>query len=197
MCDSLSLRGTPDWKKEGMRVWDLRTSRCLDVYQAGDAFKVLRMGARGVLVCGTEGGELLIARCRDLDMGLPLVTPVLAWLYAKVSRLPWSPLRRVDRWGWDDGIKTACLWCGQCFQVSEGILNVIKDLNRNANISTYQFPCLDLPDKAWREPGLISECLLCHHPLKFNPFIVYNKGLRGNEGRGYRCLPRPHFEELL
>ena len=45
-----------------------------------------------------------------------------------------------------------------------------------ANLSPDQSPCLELPDKAWDEPRLLSECPLCRKPLRFNPFIVDNRG---------------------
>jgi hypothetical protein len=34
---------------------------------------------------------------------------------------------------------------------------------------------LELPDEAWEEPKLLSECPKCGGKLKFNPFIVDNK----------------------
>ena len=36
--------------------------------------------------------------------------------------------------------------------------------------------CSKLSKEAWDEPRLLSECPKCHKPLKFNPFIVDNKG---------------------
>ena len=63
----------------------------------------------------------------------------------------------------------------QRFPVSPEILDVIRAINRNANLSPDQSPCLELPDEAWNEPRLLSECPFCHKPLKFNPFIVDNR----------------------
>lgn len=70
----------------------------------------------------------------------------------------------------------ARVWCGQRLPVSRKILDVIREISRNANLSPDQSPCLELPDEAWGEPRLLSECPLCHKPLKFNPFIVDNRG---------------------
>ena len=38
-----------------------------------------------------------------------------------------------------------------------------------------QCPYLELPNEAWHEPRLLSECPLCHKPLKINPFILDNR----------------------
>jgi len=84
--------------------------------------------------------------------------------------------KKGDRWRWVDSIKATFQWCGQRFPVSSKILNVISAINRDAKLSPGQSPCLELPKEAWDEPRLISECPLCHKPLKFNPFIVDNRG---------------------
>jgi len=55
------------------------------------------------------------------------------------------------------------------------ILEVIRSINREAGLRPDQSPCLELPDEAWEEPRLLSECPLCHKPLRFNPFIVDNR----------------------
>lgn len=53
---------------------------------------------------------------------------------------------------------------------------VINGITRNANLTDNQSPCLDLPAEAWDEPQLLSACPLCRQPLKFNPFVVDNRG---------------------
>jgi hypothetical protein len=37
-----------------------------------------------------------------------------------------------------------------------------------------QSPCLELPEEAWEEPGLLSYCPKCSGELKFNPFMAGN-----------------------
>lgn len=55
------------------------------------------------------------------------------------------------------------------------ILDTIAATTRTAHLGPDDFPCLGLPAEAWAEPGLLSECPLCHEPLKFNPFVVDNR----------------------
>jgi hypothetical protein len=76
---------------------------------------------------------------------------------------------------WDLAITISCLWCGQRFPVREHILETIRALNREVGIGPDDSPCLELPDEAWEEPRLLSECPLCKKPLRFNPFIVDNR----------------------
>lgn len=54
-------------------------------------------------------------------------------------------------------------------------LDVIMGITRDANLSPDQSPCLELPDEAWEEPHLLSECPLCHKPPRFDPFIADNR----------------------
>ena len=53
------------------------------------------------------------------------------------------------------------------------MLDAIEQLN--TCVTSNQAPCLALPDEAWDEPLLLSECPRCHKLLKFNPFIVDNR----------------------
>lgn len=49
-------------------------------------------------------------------------------------------------------------------------------ITRNSGLEPEgSLPCLNLPVEAWDEPRLLSECPLCHAPLKFNPFVVDNR----------------------
>lgn len=61
------------------------------------------------------------------------------------------------------------------FPVNEPILEVTRAINREAGLTPDKSPSLELPDEAWDEPRLLSECPLCPKPLKFNPFIVDNR----------------------
>lgn len=54
--------------------------------------------------------------------------------------------------------------------------NTTTSTLRSSRIGPDDSPCLKLPDEAWDEPRLLSECPKCQKPLKFNPFVVDNKG---------------------
>ena len=115
---------------------------------------------------GTNLGELVELVPRYLPLKPPIVTPIRIWLYGENGKAG----------QWDKEIKTKCQWCRERFPVAEKILDIIKAINQNANIQPDQSPCVELPDEAWDEPLLLSECEICHKPLKFNPFVVDNRG---------------------
>ena len=121
--------------------------------------------ASGRFVCGTFLGEVIPLTPHNFPLEPPLVTPVHIWLYGEHGEIG----------QWDDAITTICQWCGQRFPISDTILDVIMAIAREANLSSDQSPCLELPAEAWEEPRLLSECPHCHEPLRFNPFIVDNR----------------------
>jgi tetratricopeptide (TPR) repeat protein len=41
-----------------------------------------------------------------------------------------------------------------------------------AHLAPDQSPCLDLPDAAFADPRLLSQCPRCNSPVQFNPFFV-------------------------
>jgi WD40 repeat protein len=181
----LSVALTPDGRRavsasgdKTLRVWDLESGQWLTVYQASADVYALTINVRGLIVCGTKAHEVLFINCRGLDMQPPAITPVMMWLYVKDRQYLRNWLSKSSRTTgrWDDGITATCFWCGRRFPVADGILDVIRFINRNAGLTPDQSPCLELPGDAWDEPGLLSECPLCHKPLKFNPFIVDNRG---------------------
>lgn len=161
---------TPDGKKavsgswdKTLRLWDLESGQCLAIIQANSSVtSVSEVTVKGNIVFGVSEGEVIILNLKNLPMKPPIMTAARIWLCAKSF--------------WDDSITTVCLWCGQRFSVPEKILDVIRAINRDAGLTPDQSPCLELPAEAWAEPKLLSECPFCHKPLKYNPFIVDNKG---------------------
>jgi hypothetical protein len=51
-------------------------------------------------------------------------------------------------------------------------LATIEGITKKAGLRPEQSPCLELPDEAWEEPGLLGFCPECGEELKFNPFIA-------------------------
>jgi WD40 repeat protein len=166
------------WNDKTLRVWDLESGRCVAVLPDYAGFADAKMTANGVLVCGTRGGDVLFVTCHGLKAQPPLATPVRVWLQGQETHCEGShPIKSgkvVSHW--EDSVGTTCPWCGQRFQVEEGILNIIRDINRNARLSPDRSPCFELPAESWDDPRLLLECSTCHKPLKFNPFIVDNRG---------------------
>jgi len=52
-------------------------------------------------------------------------------------------------------------------------LATIEEISKKAGLRPEQSPCLELPDEAWEEPGLLGNCPNCGEALKFNPFIAW------------------------
>jgi len=150
-----------------VRVWDPEGGKCIAIYQAHDMVTSVSQIKVGVhFTCGTSAGHIIVLTLINYPIKNPVVTPLRAWLYGEYKNMG----------HWEDDFRAECYWCSQRFSVADEILDVIKAINRNANLSSDQSPCLELPDEAWDEPRLLSECPLCHKPLKFNPFIVDNRG---------------------
>jgi WD40 repeat protein len=165
---SASMDGT-------LRLWELQTGECLCVYGAPRGLcSVSEITAEGHFAFGRQDGKAVLIKPFNFPTDVPIANCVRIWRY---GRLGFGCLRtKQNRSRWDDHISALCQWCGQRFPVSNRILDVIRAIERNTNLSPDQLPCLELPDEAWEEPELLSECPLCHRPLKFNPFIVDNKG---------------------
>jgi hypothetical protein len=100
------------------------------------------------------------------------------WLHGEAGSriLRWFSKQENTGEHWDDSIRATCPWCGRRFRVSDRLLGLIRAINRAAVLSPDQSPCFELPAEAWDDPRLLSECTICHNTLKFNPFIVDNRG---------------------
>lgn len=68
-----------------------------------------------------------------------------------------------------------CPICGHRFPASPFVLNTIEKIAKKAGLKSNQSPCLELPDEAWEEPGLLGNCPNCGERLKFNPFVAGGK----------------------
>ncbi|MEW6347787.1 MAG: AAA family ATPase [Thermodesulfobacteriota bacterium] len=147
-----------------VRVWDCRTGECLGVQPTPSQATPTSVAANGRFACGTAGGEILLLTLADFPQAAPIVTPVRMWLLESRAAGPGNL--------WDKSLTVGCPWCGERFPVSEAILGTIGAIGRSTGLHADQAPCLSLPDEAWDEPRLSSECPLCRKPLRFNPFVV-------------------------
>lgn len=75
---------------------------------------------------------------------------------------------------WDEVLTYRCPKCGQRSIPNESVLGLIDEYTRELVPDTNTSPCLELPDEAWEEPGLVAECPKCKAKLRFNPFIFYS-----------------------
>ena len=65
-----------------------------------------------------------------------------------------------------------CPICGYRFSPPVSVLATIEEITKKAGLKPEQSPCLEFPDEAWEDPGLLGNCPKCGGELKFNPFIA-------------------------
>jgi WD40 repeat protein len=65
-----------------------------------------------------------------------------------------------------------CPSCGHHFYPSALTLSMIAKIHKKSGLKNRQSPCLELPNEAWEDPGLLGNCPKCGVALKFNPFIA-------------------------
>jgi WD40 repeat protein len=189
----LALSGSSD---ATLRLWDLRDGKSLAVYKDQEQEEIIAVSP---IVPGkhiayrTKSNEVRLLKPKNLPLTAPSITPVRRWLWGKSRPLigwlwtisynldliegltDWLSRRLYKPSGWDEHLTALCPWCGQRFIVEKDILAVIRDIQGQSGLTPDHSPCLSLPDEAWEEPRLLSECPKCHKPLKFNPFIVDNR----------------------
>jgi WD40 repeat protein len=168
-----SIRVTPDGRRavsggaDGtIHIWDLERRKGIAVYQGGSVItSISEVGAGGSFVFGTGAGQVTSMRLVNFPEVAPLTTPVRIWLHGEAGN--------EGRWG--DDITALCHWCGRRFEVGAEVREEIELLSWQAKLSPAMSPCLDMPNKVWKSPGLQHLCPFCHKPLRFNPFIVDNR----------------------
>ena len=169
-------------------VWNAATTEevatfCSSEYVTALAVGALAKRARGyvehVIAAGDYVGNLKLLGVLVADAGAPFVRPTYTFL---------SEHKR-----WDVAPQVVCRWCGGRFVPRAEILDVIGGICRNSGLDNAQSPCRRLPDEAWEEAGLVSECPSCHQPLRFNPFVVDNRhggpSARGHENKSFAKAP--------
>ena len=158
---------TPDGKRiisaspDTIQIHCIQSCKCVAVYPVHSTMFGLQAIVSG-LVYGTHSGKIVILSWNNPPNDPPVINSVRIWHYLENDNLG----------KWDDNITGVCLWCGKRFPVEDKILDVITAITGEARLPPEQSPCLELPEEAWEEPGLLSECPYCHKPLKFNPFVV-------------------------
>lgn len=169
-----SLSVTPDCRylisgsgDNTVRVWDLETGEPAGIYHAGAGITTLSdVSSVAAFGCGTGDGEVITLAMKNISMGPMVVTPVKMWLYGDGA----------SSGRWDDHLTAACKWCGARFPVSSEILDVIEAIRRSAGAGPGGSLCFSLPEDAWNEQLLLSECPRCNGALRFNPFVADDSG---------------------
>jgi WD40 repeat protein len=143
-----------------LKIWDAETGTLRAVFVGGGLALAIGAGGQFIAVGNPPGGFNILQSIPPI-LSIPLTT--LIYLYRSSTRnLDMQPTAK-------------CEWCGQRFTPGTVVIDAIHGIARNAKLSLEQSPCVELPDEAWEEPRLLSECPYCHKALKFNPFIVDNR----------------------
>ena len=140
-----------------LKVWDAETGEELSCFNGAYSMNTVAC-TTGSVTAGDEQGTVYILKLPVGEEKEPYSTPLR--------------LYRFDRTAWDDHLTAKCEWCGKGFEPDNKIIDAIKGLNSNLSLS--QNPAASLPPDAWDDPRLLSDCPICHKPLRFNPFIVDN-----------------------
>ena len=85
-------------------------------------------------------------------------------------------LRRWSAGKWDARPTANCAWCGRRSNVPQTVLAAIRDIAERYGLAQESSRRASLPSEALHEPRLLSRCQHCGRPLKFNPYIVDNRG---------------------
>ncbi|MCF7859127.1 MAG: DUF4062 domain-containing protein [Candidatus Cloacimonetes bacterium] len=154
-------------------LWDMVSGEKIAIYKTLSKIKSInQINNTFYLECEDTDipGEIIPLKSGNgvLNHGFVIVTVRKIWDSKNKIYLPFS---------------ADCPFCGHRFKPPEDVLETIRIITKEAGLRPDQSPCLELPDKYWDDPGLLSECPKCHEKLKYNPFVVDNsEGEEGGEG---------------
>ncbi|MBE0640230.1 MAG: DUF4062 domain-containing protein [Bacteroidales bacterium] len=156
---------TPDGKRaisgsndKACILWDLKTGSQLARLIIKTRITYFALFPKGIIFNSSSGEVIMINQEKELLCpGIPITTARYLWDFELQQYQPLS---------------TDCPLCGHRFAPPASVLEIINTITKKANLRPDQSPCLELPDEAWEEPGLLSECPKCGEVLKFNPFIA-------------------------
>jgi WD40 repeat protein len=139
-------------------LWDLERGISLAYFMGKSGFLTVATYKDGI-IAGTENGDVEILSV-DRNILCPKSGIIcLRHIYDfKIQKL--LPLAG------------DCPFCGHRFMPPTSVLATINKITKNADLKPEQSPCLELPDDAWEDPGLLGNCPKCGEELKFNPFIA-------------------------
>ena len=139
-------------------LWDLESGNRLAYFTTDSGISVVSIFPNGIIL-GGESGEVVILKTDKnfLCHGRAITTIRQIWDFELLEFLPLS---------------ADCPVCGHRFLPPTSVLATIDYITKKSGLRPEQSPCLELPDEAWEELGLLENCPKCGGKLKFNPFIV-------------------------
>ncbi|EKQ55823.1 MAG: WD40 repeat-containing protein, partial [Methanobacterium sp. Maddingley MBC34] len=166
---------TPDGKKavtgsddKTIRLWDIETGDLISFYKEKSEIYCLAMKDDENFVFGSGSGDVVLSHLINISKSFPLITSKKMWVYGENDNYT-TMWFSGDSGYWDENITADCPCCGERFKVSDEIIDMIRETEKQ-----YKMPNGWISDEAWNDTRLISECRECNQKIKFNPFIVDN-----------------------
>ena len=149
-----AISGSSD---ETLRVWDLENGKCLAQVAVSEMITSLGLTPGGILAVVSSGKMFNLHTCRELLCpGWGIATAKQMWDFSHKELLQLS---------------ADCPFCRHRFAPDNAVVDTIKRITEESDLTPEQSPCLDLPEEAWDDPGLLSNCPNCGEALRFNPFF--------------------------
>jgi WD40 repeat protein len=141
-----------------LTLWNFKTGNKLACFPARSVIRSIAV-VENSLCCGTESGEIFFLKnnCVILGSGPVIITASYLWNFEEHQYF--GPF-------WD------CPLCGSRYELPQNIIATVQNRLSMNSIGSFNSPCLYLPEEAWEDSALLSECPKCHKRLKFNPFIA-------------------------
>jgi WD40 repeat protein len=150
-----------------IKIWDSKNGSLSGIYCGLGSIYTCNFSHDGNSISfGDKVGNLYLTQIEGFERNIPIVTGVRLWNNASEYKFGI----------YDDFYSVLCPICGKFIKFPEKMSDVIMCIHKGCQLSSEDSPILKLPDEAWDEPGLLSECPQCSGKLKFNPFIVDNRG---------------------
>jgi WD40 repeat protein len=138
-------------------LWDLRKQNKIAIFIANQGIECLALKRDNLVIGGNSGGMFFLK---------------IPSYYTCVEEIVTIKKSRDSIEGRFQNPTTNCSNCGHSFTPPTSVLATIEEIIKKAGLRPEQSPCLELPDEAWEEPGLLGNCQNCGEELKFNPFIA-------------------------
>ncbi len=139
-------------------LWDMQSGDQLAKFFTNSGITSSAIYSGGILL-GCSSGEVVFLNTSKelLHSGIAIATIRQIWDFE---------LQRYQE------LSADCPLCGQRFAPTASVLATIEEITKKAGLRPEQSPCLELPNEAWEEPGLLGNCPECGEALKFNPFVA-------------------------
>ncbi len=144
-------------------------STCIKLYKSSNGSMITQISIEGSSALTMESKTKKIA-VGDIYGAIHLLR-IMGIEFAP-SYVTATYLYRFSKQAYDKTPTVLCPACGHRYFSPKKVLDTIEEITKKAGLKKGQSPCFELPDEAWEEPGLLSECPKCKEKLRFNPFIA-------------------------